>query len=156
MGLKDLQLYKKERGGRWEQVVLPESELPPVDLGPRSQATSSPAPGRPCQLRSDKRSRESTGSPTGVVKKAARKENVNEGNDDDEEATITAKDWNKTVEEANLVTNSPTISPVREGQGLDKQPDIGSVMSISGTPRKVIQPPVSSMNSPIFTKQNKK
>ena len=36
MGLNDLQLFKKERGGKWEHVPLPEDELPPVDLGPGS------------------------------------------------------------------------------------------------------------------------
>ena len=115
--------------------------------------TSSPPPGRPKQSRADKRGRESTGSPTGVIQKAARKENEEK---DDEDATVIANDWSRTVQQANLVTNSPTISPVREGEGLEKQLDIGSVMSVSGTPRKSIQTPVSNMDSPIFTKQTRK
>ena len=147
MGLKDLQLYKKERGGKWEQVVLQEGELPPVDLGPSSQGSASPPPGRPCQARGDKRNRESSGSPTGVILKAARKEN-------DEVDKVT--DWAKTVEEADLVRNSPSISPVQKGKGLTKQPDVGLVMSITGTPNKAIQPPLSDVSSPVFTKQVRK
>ena len=148
MGLRDLQLYKKERGGRWEQVELPEGELPPVDLGPSSQGTGSPPPGRPGQARGDKRSRESSGSPTGVILKAARKENDHE----DDKGT----DWAKTVEEAELVTNSPSISPVQTGKGLTKQPDVGLVMSITGTPNKTVQPLLSDVSSPVFTKQSRK
>ena len=148
MGLRDLQLYKKERGGRWEHVVLPEGELPPVDLGPRDQGTTSPPPGRPSQARGDKRSRESSGSPTGVIQKAARKGNYVE--------TEKGTDWDKTVEEADLVTNSPSISPVQKGKGLTKQPDVGLVMSITGTPNKAIQPTLSDISSPVFTKQFRK
>ena len=147
MGLKDLQLYKKERGGKWEQVVLQEGELPPVDLGPSSQGSASPPPGRPCQARGDKRSRESSGSPTGVILKAARKEN-------DEVDKVT--DWAKTVEEADLVRNSPSISPVQKGKGLTKQPDVGLVMSITGTPNKATLPPLRDGSSPVFTKQFRK
>ena len=82
MGLKDLKLFKKPIGGRWEHVELPEAELPPVDLSasgsPSRPLPTSPAPGRPCQSRTDKRSRESTGSPGGTDPKAARKEKEDE------------------------------------------------------------------------------
>ena len=74
MGLRDLELYKKEKGGKWEQVWLAEVDLPPVDLVPFIHGTQSPPPGRPCQGRADKRSRESNGSPGGVNPKALRRE----------------------------------------------------------------------------------
>ena len=79
MGIKDLELFKKARyGGKWELVPVVEAELPPVDLGMSSRSpsrteTGSPAPGRPCQSRTEKRGRESTGSPAGSNPKTARK-----------------------------------------------------------------------------------
>ena len=151
MGLKDLQLFKKERGGKWEHVALPEDELPPVDLdpgnSPSKQGSSSPAPGRPCQSRTDKRSRESSGSPQGSQPKSARQEN--DTTDDD-----VGSDWSKVVEEADLVTDGSKISPARPG--LVKQPDIGRIWSVSGTPSKTTPSPCTSlMNSPVFSRQNK-
>ena len=54
------------------------------------------------------------------------------------------------------MTNSPSISPVQKGKGLTKQPDVGLVMSITGTPNKAIQSAVSDISSPVFTKQFRK
>ena len=58
MGYRDLLLFKRFRGERWEEVPLPK-DLPPVALGSSaskaehgSQAPGTPAPGRPDQDRS--------------------------------------------------------------------------------------------------------
>ena len=62
MGFMDLQLHKKEGSqGRWELVPLP-TDLPPVEVGisPKKADSGSPAPGRPDQVRGDKRERESS------------------------------------------------------------------------------------------------
>ena len=152
MGLKDLQLFKKPIGGRWEHVVLPEAELPPVDLGASSSPSrpipTSPAPGRPCQSRADnrvgggdKRSRESSGSPRGTNSKSARNEAAVESDNVD--------NFSKAVEEADLVADTSCVSPAG---GLLKQPDVGMVMSISGTPSKTVQSGTSYVNSPVFSR----
>ena len=153
MGLKDLQLFKKaRRGGKWEQVLLSDAELPPVDMGssgsPSRTVSTSPAPGRPCQTRSDKRGRESTGSSNGTNPKAARKENEDDSSDDEEE-------WDKALKEATLVTDSALVSPGKDGAALMKQPDLGMVMSITGTPVKPLPPSTSHVNSPVFSRQGK-
>ena len=152
MGLKDLQLFKKaRRGGKWEQVPLSDAELPPVDMGssgsPSRTVSTSPAPGRPSQTRSDKRGRESTGSSNGTNPKAARKENEDDSSD---EEISEARDWNKALKEATLVTDSALVSPGKDGAALMKQPDLGMVMSITGTPVKPLPPSTNHVNSPIF------
>ena len=117
MGQNDLQLFKKcKNGGKWEQVSLPEAELPPVDLGmfgsPSRTLSTSPAPGRPSQNRPDKRCRESTGSSNGSNPKTARKESERGGGDDEENDA--AKGWTNTLKEANLVTDTAMVSPVKD------------------------------------------
>ena len=60
MGLRDIQLFKRDKaGGKWVLVPLKYDELPQVELtsSPRRTDSGSPAPGRPCQSRSDKRGR---------------------------------------------------------------------------------------------------
>ena len=78
MGYKDLQLHRKDRSsGKWELVSLP-AEFPPVNFGisPEKVQSGSPAPGRPEQeqSRSDKRSRDSSGSTGQSAAKSARSE----------------------------------------------------------------------------------
>ena len=155
MGFKDLQLFKKERGGKWVHVELPEAELPPVDLGPGASpsknGTASPAPGRPCQSRTDKRQRESSGSPNGSQPKNARNETVVTT---PTQLSNTASGWSKAVGEAELVTKGSSVSPA--GMGLIRQPELGRVLSISGTPRK-ISPELTTdyVSCPVFSRQNK-
>ena len=180
MGFKDLQLFKKERGGKWVHVELPEAELPPVDLGPGSSpsrtGTASPPPGRPCQSRTEKRLRESSGSPNGSQPKITRKAADSIVTTPTQPSDATAKnawkaadtivttptqpsdatpsDWSKVVGEADLVTEGSNVSPA--GRGFTRQPDIGRVLSISGTPAKTSQAlNTEYMNSPVFSRQNK-
>ena len=139
-------------------MTLPEAELPPIDMGssrsPSRTVTSSPAPGRPWQTRADKRSRESSGSPNGTNSKAARRESEVDESGDDEESSE-SRDWAKALKEANLVTDTALVSPVKDGAGLLKQPDLDMVLSISGTPGKSIPPSTSHVNSPVFTRHGK-
>ena len=147
MGLYDLELWKRVRGARtnWEKVILP-TNLPPVDFTMTTDSlingteSQSPPPGRPGQ-RSEKRDRESSGSENGIEdrSKVSRKENT----------------FIEALEKANLVGEA-TISPTKDGEGLEKNVDCGKVLSVSGTPAKLS---LSSdcPNSPIiFSKISKK
>ena len=157
MGFYDLQLFKKDiTRGKWELVPLTGVDLPPVDLNagqsPSKTATTSPAPGRPCQSRPEKRNRESYGSPTLTVQKSAKHDSTAEAVDN----TDHPSDFAKALESANLVTDTTAVSPSKDGAVLLKKPDLGMVMSISGTPTKLSQPDASStFNSPIFTRHGK-
>ena len=155
MGLKDLQLFKKAgRGARWEHVELLGAELPPVDLdigSPSRLLATSPAPGRPQQSRTEKRGRESPGSPADINHKSARKELNIEGNDENP-----VSDWSKALESAELVSEESVVSPVHGSGGLEKLPDLGAVMSVSGTPSKSIKPSEVFISSPVYTRQGKK
>ena len=141
MGLQDLELWKKIRGGknRWERVVLPPN-LPPVDCAVSADSTvdiiesQSPPPGRPGS-RTEKRDRESTGSEENcsVRRKQSKKENIN---------------FAEALKQADLVGDA-TISPVKEGEGLQRNLDSGIVLSISGTPAKHFN--LETPNSPILS-----
>ena len=157
MGIKDLELFRKERyGGKWELVPVILAELPPVDMGlsgnARGTETGSPAPGRPCQSRTEKRSRESTGSPSGSNPKTARKGSNTEGNG---ELNGKGDAWVKALEEADLVSDTAQASPTKDGAVLVKQLDLGIISSISGTPAKS---PLNSnpADSPIFSRKQAK
>ena len=154
MEISDLELFKKDKnGGKWKLVPLTGADLPPVDMetggSPRRTETGSPAPGRPCQSRPDKRQRESSGSPKGSLLKTARKEveTIDDSNADN--------DWSKVVEEAELVTEGSDVSP--NGKGLTKKPDIGTIYSVSGTPSKAAAQPLTTafLSSPVFSRLNK-
>ena len=152
MGLQDLQLFRKDRsGGKWELVPLVESDLPPVDLNlsqtPSSTVSTSPAPGRPAQNRPEKRVRESNGSPNGSVQKSAKQDSA--------EKTNQPSEFVKALESADLVTDTSPVSPDKDGAILKKQPDLGTFMSISGTPTKLSQGSAIMVNSPIFSRQGK-
>ena len=167
MGFKDLELHKKFRGvaGKWERVALPEG-LPPVNLSSSpSQAVSlSPAPGRPGQddRRGEKRGRGSTGSQNGQsTHKSARSEEESEANEaleKESEIERMRKDrneaWRESVEAAHLVGKA-TISPIKEGEGLRKNPDLGAVVSVTGTPFKQ-NPSLDYAESPILSKSSRK
>ena len=143
MGFMDLQLHRKDGSiGKWQLVQLP-AGLPTVDLGisPRKAESGSPAPGRPGQERNEKRSRFSTGSLENRTPKIARKEleesqeenssgkgDVSREVEEDEEDPL-----RKAIEEANLVGEA-TISPVKDGVALEKQPDKGMIVSVTATP----------------------
>ena len=160
MGFMDLQLHRKDGStGKWQLVQLP-AGLPTVELGisPRKAESGSPAPGRPGQERTEKRSRVSTGSTENRTQKITRKdeEENQEGNlsgkddgDSSEEETDAEKSLRKTIEEANLVGEA-TISPVKAGAGLDRQPDIGMIVSVTATPSKPNHEQYSA--SPVFKK----
>ena len=107
MGYMDLQLHKKEGSqGRWELVPLP-SHLPAVELGisPRKPCSGSPAPGRPGQVRVDKRVREhSEGSPSEKLpSKVSRSHEI----EDKEEENPKVDDTGKVVEEESYCPASP-------------------------------------------------
>ena len=125
MGLTDLELWKKVRGinNKWEKVSLPKT-LPPVDLNISAENVEysfSPPPGRPGQInRAEKRDRDSTGSNSELNNRKLSR------NDE----------FHIALEKANLVSASAAISPVKDGQGLQKKPDNGMVLSVSGTPLK--------------------
>ena len=130
MGSTDLQLHKKDReSGRWELVQLP-ADLPSIEIGcsPIKPDSGSPAPGRPGQGRVEKRSRESSDSPVDNTPKVARVDNEKSVENKDEE-------FRKAIEEAELVGES-TISPVKDGDGLQKRDDRGIVVSVTATPSK--------------------
>ena len=99
-----------------------------------TQDTFSPPPGRPGQ-RTEKRDRESTGSENGTCSKfkVSRKEN---------------DAFAEALKKADLVGDA-TISPSKEGEGLQKKSDIGIVLSVSGTPSKSIS--VNVPDSPIIS-----
>ena len=181
MGLRDIQLFKRDKaGGKWVLVPLKYEELPPVDLtsSPRRTDSGSPAPGRPCQGRGDKRGRESTGSSTDqLTPKIARKEAEPDretvdshvevgGNNNDEELGIKKRKdtlermnadreeaWRKELENAELVGESEVIT----GSGcLQVQPDLGTVMSVTGTPAKpTFQSQMNQILSPIIPSNRK-
>ena len=155
MGLHDLQLFKKEKySKKWELVPLHGTDLPPVDLGswgsPRAESTS-PPPGRPCQSRRDKRGRESPGTSGGSNHKMAR--NGDETVEDNSEDGGSELDFAKALEKATLVSNTADISPNKEGTVLAKQPDLGVITSISGTPAKISLQGHNNINSPVFKKK---
>lgn len=58
------------------------------------------------------------------------------------------EEWNKKIVEAKLVSES-AISPGKEGEGLMKKPDLGSFVSVVGTPVK--QNPIDMSASPILS-----
>ena len=161
MGNKDLELFKKERyGGKWELVPVATAELPPVDLSmsgsPSRTETGSPAPGRPCQSRTEKRGRESTDSPVGLNPKTARKgsdDNDKKKNDDKVDEKV--DEFAKALEEADLVSDTAQASPTRDGPVLVKQLDLGIISSISGTPAKHISEQ-SHIDSPVFSRKQTK
>ena len=148
MGLNDLELWKKVRGSRtkWEKVVLP-ANLPPVDLTITTNSMSdpdesdSPPPGRPGQqYRAEKRNRDSPSSDATPSKVKVSRCEINS--------------FSAALEKANLVGDA-TISPVKEGGGLQKKPDSGRVYSVCGTPLKN-QLAVISPESPIITSKSSK
>ena len=106
-------------------MTLPRN-LPPVDLsmtgGSLDLDAMSPPPGRPgggvCS-KPEKRDRESTGSETDQSNPKASK--------------VT---WSEAIETAELVGES-TISPAKVGEGLQRKPDHGTVLSVTGTPNKL-------------------
>ena len=79
--------------------------------------------------------------------------NEKEGRDDQPKSNET-DDWTKTVEAANLVGEA-TISPVQEGVGLQRQPDRGSVVSVTATPSKASHQ-MNFSASPVFKNPPKK
>ena len=83
-----------------------------------------------------------------IEKEADRKEKVDESNT--VEKTNTPSEFSKAVEEADLVADISCVSPTGNGGGLLKQLDVGMVMSISGTPSKIVQPSTSYVNSPVL------
>ena len=152
MGINDLELSKKVRGsGRWQRVPLPAGlagvNLVKEHVGPQEQevVTLSPAPGRPRQDRPGKRGRESPGSPAGQSNAKSARENISDVEDSRKEEE---KNWEETIKEANLVTESQ-ITPTKEDEGLVKATDVGIFTSISGTPTQ------HSLQSPIITKHSR-
>ena len=120
-----------------------------VSGSPSRTVSTSPAPGRPAQTRGDKRGRDSSGSSSEITPKVPRKEGVGSG---DENVEIVAKDFNEALKVADLVTEKSNVSPLKDGEGLNKRPDHGKVMSITGTP---VKPTPLSVDSPVFKKQGK-
>ena len=127
VGLSDLELWKKAKDGnhRWERVTLPRN-LPPVDLsrtvGSLDLDAMSPPPGRPGGMsgQPEKRDRESTGSES----------------DQNKPKVSRASSWSEAIETADLVGEA-TISPAKVGEGLQRKPDHGTVLSVTGTPSKL-------------------
>ena len=157
MGIKDLELFRKDRNcGKWELVPLTAADLPPVDLGvsgsPSRSETGSPAPGRPSQNRTEKRSRESTGSNGGGSNaKTARKEG--EDHDDDKEEV---SEFTRALVEADLVSDTAVASPSEKVSSITQVKDHGIVTSISGTPSKPAQLKENHVvESPVFKKISK-
>ena len=134
-------------------------ELPPVDLS-KSQSTSrtvtaSPPPGRPGQKRPEKRDRESAGSPSGNVQKSSKQDSSTDDEHVDVEDNSGHNNFAKALENADLVTDTTPVSPSKDGAVLTKKPDLGTVMSISGTPAKLSQSDISLINSPIFSRHGR-
>ena len=117
---------------KWERVVLPRN-LPPIDLySPTSRvSSSSPPPGRP-EGHAGKRGRESPGSDSGRKQSKAAKQ---DGREEDNKV----EDWSDMVKNANLVSEESTISPMKEGDGLERRKDFGHIFSVQGTPAKTFQ-----------------
>ena len=145
MGLSDLELWKRLRGARsnWEKVILP-SNLPPIDFTLASELTlnsdhqsQSPPPGRPGH-RAEKRDRTSTDSEKEAEdrSKVPRKGNM----------------FLEALEKADLVGEA-TISPTKDGEGLKRNVDCGTVLSVSGTPSKQLFSSIGS-NSPIISSKS--
>ena len=118
-------------------------------MSPSRHVNTSPAPGRPQQGRPEKRGRESAGSPAGTYAKTARKGSKAE--DDDSEKPET--EWSKALQTANLVTDESVVSPVHGAGGLVRMPDLGAIMSVSGTPSKTAQLCEDLTNSPVLTRK---
>ena len=64
------------------------------------------------------------------------------------------KVWRETIEAADLVGDA-TVSPGKEGHGLQRQPDLGLVTSITGTPIKPTSQEIYSA-SPVFSNPTRK
>ena len=160
MGFYDLQVFKKNRsGGKWELVPLTGVELPPVDLSmsqsPSRPVTTSPPPGRPGQKRPEKRDRESAGSPSSNLPKSSKQDYSTDEEQVEVKDDTEHNDFTKALENADLVTDTTPVSPSKDGAVLKKKPDLGTVMSISGTPVKLSQTDISLVNSPIFSRHGK-
>ena len=65
-------------------------------------------------------------------------------------------DWSKALESAELVSEESVVSPLHGSGGLEKLPDLGAAMSVSGTPSKSIKPSEVFVSSPVYTRQGKK
>ena len=145
MGMQDLELHKKLRGTRkWERVSLP-NNLPPVDLNrrPATPPSLSPPSGRPGHGNTrEKRGRESSGSETGQnISKVAKQGKEKEDETGKEQAR---KD---SVENDDLISEAAT-SAIGE-KGLNP-PDPGNIISIQGTPAKML-PTHDFVQSPIIS-----
>ena len=62
--------------------------------------------------------------------------------------------WSEVLQKAVLVTEA-TVSPSKEGEVLQKQPEVGLVFPVSGTPSKSNLHP-DCPNFPIITNKNSK
>ena len=152
MGLNDLELWKKIKGmnGRWERVALP-GNLPKIDLNSPviGLESTSPPPGRP-DSQGGKRGRESTGSESG------KKNSKNARNElDESSADIIVEDFSEKVKKANLVGEA-TISPTKHGEGLHKNPDHGTVFSVTGMAAKHTIVVEDYPGSPILSKSTRR
>ena len=75
---------------------------------------------------------------------------VDDNSEDDGGAVL---DFAKALEKATLVSNTADVSPNKEGTVLAKQPDLGIITSISGTPAKNSLQDHHNINSPVFKKK---
>ena len=167
MGLRDLQLNRKDRStGSWILVPIPET-FPQVELrsSPDSFGSNSPAPGRPNQERWYKRTRESSGSSSDQnTPKVARKVDEADHEEENESETVDKRNsksleqmrigrenaWREEIERANLVSDGP-LNPEDDEDGLQKQLDVGVITSICGTPLKAVSTQDNHTQSPVFT-----
>ena len=99
--------------------------------------STSPPPGRPGS-RNKKRNRESTGS-------------EDSGNTRFKQSKKDNGDFIEALKQANLVGDA-TISPVKEGEGLQRKLDSGIVLSVSGTPAKQLS--LVHPSSPIISSRS--
>ena len=65
------------------------------------------------------------------------------------------EDWSDMVKNANLVSEESTISPIKDGEGLERRIDFGHISSVQGTPAKTIQD-LEYRASPVLSRNLKK
>ena len=151
MGMRDLTVSKKPKqmGAVYEELKMNMEDLPPVCLTrARPKETSSPPPGRPShqdERNKRRKSRQSQGE--SPLTKTARQEQHTD-NTEETEVEVEEHEENRSGEaqargnQSNVtqrknkgniaLCGSPTISPVKTGEGLLARPSMGEVSEVVG------------------------
>ena len=150
LGIKDLVVSKKkkEMGAVYEELEVNMEDLPPVVLTrPKSQVTDSPPPGRPGHTEERNKRRRSGMSHGESPNNKTPRQEEDAGVEEIEKSKVGTEEEIEEVEETESEDNitrrrkkkkpaaycgSPTISPLKEGEGLLARPSVGEVVEVTG------------------------